>query len=360
VTGRRVRAVVVDDSTTARTLLVSLLGADPEVEVVGEAADGADALAVIRATRPSIVLMDIEMPGVDGFEATKAIMAEVPTPIVIVTSRHDPRDVAVSLQATRLGALTVLPKPPGPSAPGFEAEAARFLALIKALSEVHVVRRRGRARDESPPTERVGPGIGRDGPAIRIVGVGASTGGPAALFRFLGALPGDLTIPVVVVQHIAPGFVEGLVRWLNSGTPLHVRLARQGETLAPGHVYVAPDGTHLQVNGDGTAALDDGEPLGGFRPAASVLFSSLGRSFGPASAAVVLTGMGVDGLEGARELRTRGGLVLAQDEDTSTVFGMPRAVADAGLAHDVGPVEELAFKVAALAPILPNRRWERS
>lgn len=356
-TRRHIRAVVVDDSTTARTLLVAILRHDPDVEVVGEASDGADALAMVRATRPSVVLMDIEMPGVDGFEATKAIMAEVPTPIVIVTSRHDPRDVAVSLQATRFGALTVLPKPPGPGAPGFEAERERFLALVKALSEVHVVRRRHRRADAGPRADVAD--IGGDRPAIGIVGVGASTGGPAALFRFLGALPSDLAVPVVVVQHIAGGFVEGLVRWLNSETPLPVRLARHGEVLTAGHVYVAPDGTHLEVEPDGTAVLSDDPPVGGFRPAASVLFSSLARAFGPASAAVVLTGMGIDGLDGARELRASGGLVLAQDEDTSTVFGMPKAVADAGLAHGVAPVEELALKVASLAPTMSERRWDR-
>lgn len=355
-TRRRVRAVVVDDSTTARTLLVSLLGADPEVEVVGEASDGAAAIEVVRATRPSVVLMDIEMPGVDGFEATKAIMAEVPTPIVIVTARYDPRDVAVSLQATRLGALTVLPKPPGPSSPEFAAERERFLALVKALSEVHVVRRR--RRESRTDRGREVLDLRPKQPPLRIVGVGASTGGPAALFRFLGALPGDLAAPVVVVQHIADGFVHGLVRWLNTGTPLPVRLVSHGEVLVPRHVYVAPDGSHLVVGRDCVAVLDDGPPVGGFRPAVSVLFRSLGHAFGPASAAVVLTGMGMDGLEGARELRARGGLVLAQDEDTSTVFGMPKAVAEAGLAHEVGPVEDLALKVAALAPTTPGRRWD--
>ncbi|MPY94197.1 MAG: chemotaxis-specific protein-glutamate methyltransferase CheB [Acidimicrobiia bacterium] len=337
-----VKALVVDDSTTARALLVAILGADAEIEVVGEAADGADAVAKVFELRPSVVVMDIEMPRVDGFEATKRIMTEAPTPIVIVTARHDPRDVAVTLQATQMGALTVLPKPSGPLSRGFEREAEGFRSLVKALADVRVVRRRPTTR--RPPLP--GPGDGRDRP-IEAIGVGASTGGPAALFRFLGALPHGLDVPVLVVQHIATGFVAGLVRWLGTATPLAVVLAEDGASLVGGTVYVAPDGAHLEVTGRGRAALSPSPEIGGFRPSVSALFAALARAYGPRAAAVVLTGMGTDGLAGARQVRRRGGLVLAQDEETSTVFGMPKVVASAGLADLVGPVEDLAAELAS-------------
>ena len=349
--GSPVRAVVVEDSVTTRALLCEILrGGD--IEVVGEAADGNEAVALVRELRPSVVLMDIQMPGVDGFEATRRIMAETPTPIVIVTASYDPSDVAVSLQATRLGALTVQPKPSGPGAPTFEADAARLVALVRAMAAVKVIGRRVPRRAapeaEAPRAARLAP------PAdaaearwrTRVVGVGASTGGPAALYRFLARLPADLRAPVLVVQHIPDGFVGGLVRWLRGATRLDVRVAEAGAALVPASVYLAPHGRHLEVGTGDRVRLTERPPAGGFRPSVSVLFASLADHYGDAAAGVVLTGMGDDGLAGARRLRDQGGLVLAQDEASSVVFGMPRAVADAGLAHAVGTVEELARRVA--------------
>jgi two-component system chemotaxis response regulator CheB len=170
----------------------------------------------------------------------------------------------------------------------------------------------------------------------------ASTGGPAALYRLLQLLPVPLAVPVLVVQHIADGFARGLALWLGEATPLPVRLAVHGETLQPGTIYVAPDGRHLTASRVGQVALTDEPPSSGFRPSASVLLRSLAEAYGAAAVGVVLTGMGSDGLEGARALRAAGAPVLAQDADSSVVFGMPRAVAEAGLATSVGTVEHLA------------------
>ena len=333
---RPVRALVVDDSTTARALLVAMLERDDEIEVVGEAADGAAAVTMVATLRPSVVVMDIEMPGIDGFEATKRIMIDAPTPIVIVTAHHDPRDVAVTMQAMQMGALTVLPKPDGPE--DFERRATELASLVKALADVKVVRRRFAGPPEPP---RVSPGGN-----LEMIAVGASTGGPAALHRFLGALPTDLGAPVVVVQHIAGGFVPGLVRWLGGAARLPVMLAEDGARLEPGAVHIAPDGFHLEVTSTGRAALTTSPPVGGFRPSVSTLFTSVAKAFGRRAAAVVLTGMGSDGLDGTRAVRARHGLVLAQDERTSTVFGMPKVVIGAGLADVVGPVEDLAAALA--------------
>lgn len=340
-TGRPVRVIVAEDSSTSRALLVELLASDPDVEVVAEAADGERAIELTATLRPSIVVMDIDMPVLDGFEATKRIMAETPTPIVIVTSHHNPHDVELSLQAVRLGALNVLPKPVGPGSSSFEREADRFVAVVKALSDVKVVRRR---RPSTVPGDRLLPS-GR----LDVVGVAASTGGPAALYQLLAELPADIDVPILVVQHIAEGFLPGLVSWLGRGTPLPVTIARHDEVLRRGTVYVAPDGYHLEVGRDGKVMLTSAPPLGGFRPSATKLFESLAQHFGVGVVAVVLTGMGVDGLEGARAVRLAGGRVLAQDEDTSAVFGMPRAVVTAGLAHVVAPVEALAARITGFA-----------
>lgn len=336
---RPVRVVVADDSTTARRLLVSLCERDPDIRVVGEASDGAQAVELARRLRPSLLLMDVHMPVLDGLEATKEIMRDVPTPIIMVTSGTSQSDVEAGLSAVRFGALTVLPKPFGPGVAGYESAADRLVSMIKALADVKVIRRR---------TSPAGAGPALNRPVeLQIIAVAASTGGPPAICRLLQQLPADLPVPVVVVQHMVEGFLPGLVAWLRTEVPFHVAEARHGERLEPGAVYLAPDTQHLEIGRDLRARLTDAKPVAGFRPSATVLFTSLARSVGPAATAVVLTGMGCDGLDGARELRAAGGRVIAQDEASSVVYGMPHAVVQAGLAELSAPVERLADELIA-------------
>jgi two-component system chemotaxis response regulator CheB len=337
--GRPVRVVVADDSSTARRLLVELCERDPDIVVVGEASNGEQAVELTLRLGPSLVLMDVHMPVLNGIEATKEIMRERPTPIVMVTAVESTAGVEAGLSALRFGALTVLSKPGGPATDGYEVAAARLTSLVKALADVKVIRRRDRG--EVPPPRR--PTFT---PAV--LAVAASTGGPPAVSCFLQALPADLPVPIVVVQHIVEGFLPGLITWLRSEVPFHVTQAEHGQPLEPGTVYVAPDGHHLEVDRQVRAVLTDAAPVSGFRPSASVLFGSLARNLGPAGTAVVLTGMGQDGLEGARALRAAGGKVLAQDEPSSVVYGMPKAVADAGLAQVQGTVEDLAAEIAGM------------
>lgn len=334
----QVRVVVAEDSTTARELLVSICERDPGIAVVGQAVDGVQAVRLTRQLRPSLVLMDVHMPLLDGVEATKQIMREQPTPIIMVTADARATDVEAGLSAVRFGALSVLPKPTAAGTPQFEADAQRLVAMVKALADVKVIRRRVR---ESLPVAVPRPRT------RRLVAVAASTGGPPALCQFLQELPPTLTAPVVVVQHIVEGFLPGLVAWLSNEVPFRVTEVTHGQRLEPGTVYLAPDGRHLEVDAGLTAWLGSAPPVSGFRPSATVLFRSLARALGPAAVGVVLTGMGDDGLDGVRELKAAGGLVLAQDRQTSVVYGMPRVVAEAGLADVVGPVGLLAAEVSA-------------
>lgn len=339
---QRVRVVVAEDSVTARHLLVTLLSDDPAIEVVGQAANGLEALDLTRRLRPSVVVMDIRMPVMDGFEATKRIMIEAPTPVVIVTAAAN-AEVELGLRAVQLGALTLLPKPTAPGDPAFPAQAARLVSLVKAFSDIKVVRRRRDTDVTGPP----GRAAAADG-TVEIVAVAASTGGPAALYRLLERLPRTNATPFLVVQHISEGFTAGLVSWLSSGTPLPVKVAEHGESLAAGTIYVAAEQRHLEVTDQGTVALSNEPAVGGFRPSATVLFRSVAASYGPAAAVVVLTGMGRDGLDGVVAVREAGGRVLAQDEATSVVFGMPGVVVAEGLADVVGPVEVLADRLSGL------------
>lgn len=344
-----VRVLVAEDSSTARKLLVDLLDSDPAIEVVGEAANGAEAVDMAGRLRPSLVVMDIHMPVMDGFEATKRIMIDAPAPVVIVTGAANVRDVEMSLRAVQVGALAVLPKPPAPDAPDFDACARRLISLVKALSEVKVVRRR-HTLDARPVVPSAPPPPRPATNPVEVVAVAASTGGPAALYRLLGGIPRETSVPILVVQHIADGFAPGLVTWLGSGTPLPVKLAEQGEPLAGGVIYVAPDKVHLEVTAQRRASLTNGVHVGGFRPSATPLFRSVAKVYGPRAAGVILTGMGKDGLDGLAELHKMGGRVLAQDEATSVVFGMPGAVVAAGLADVVAPVDQLSAELSALVP----------
>ena len=341
-----IRVLVAEDSHTARELLVEILRSDPEVEVVGEAANGALAVEMTRKLRPSVVTMDIRMPKLDGFEATRQIMVEVPTPIVIVSGSLDVHEVEVSMHALKAGALTVLRKPQGPEAPDFDEQARRFLDTVKAMSQVKVVRRwPERTRPEPlPPIPAV-----RNGARPRVVAIAASTGGPAALARILSEMPGDFPLPVLVVQHIARGFVDGFATWLNTTASLRVKVAEDGEPLCARTVYVAPDDRHLGAMERSTITVCKDPPIEGFRPSATFLFESVARAFGTSAVAVILTGMGRDGVAGLRAIRETGGRVLAQDEESSVVFGMPGAAISEGLADATLPLGAMAYRLRELA-----------
>jgi two-component system chemotaxis response regulator CheB len=342
-----IRVLVVEDSPTARGLLVAILRSDPEIQVVGEAANGIEAVELTCELRPDVVTMDVRMPIMDGLEATKEIMATAPTPIVLITASLLIHDVDASMCALRAGALAVLPKPPGPESPGFDEAAQDLVAQVKAMSQVKVVRhwrRTGAAPREAAAASSRSPAPSR----ARVVAIATSTGGPAALHAVLADLPGDFPAPVLVVQHITAGFIAGLADWLTKGTDLHVKVAVDCEPLAAHTVYLAPDDHHLGVAANRTVALSRAPAVGGFRPSGTVLFESVAAAYGAAAVAVILTGMGEDGVAGLRAVRKAGGRVLAQDENTSVIFGMPGAAVAAGLADHVLPLERMAAHLVEL------------
>lgn len=339
-----IRALVAEDSPTARRLLVSLLESDGDVSVVGEAATGLEAVALAARLRPEVITMDLHMPELDGIEATRQIMVQAPAPIVIVSSSLADEEIAVSMRALEAGALSAIDKPVGPGTPGFEELRARFLETVKAMAAVKVVRRwsPGQLR---PPARLLAPVVH----GIEVVGIAASTGGPGALHRLLASIPRPFPAPILVVQHMATGFMHGLAAWLRSVTAHEVVLARSGERLLPGVVYVGPDGHHLTLADRDVVSLSSAPPIDGFRPSATPLFESIGRLYGRTAVGIILTGMGEDGVQGLRTLYSAGGRVIAQDEDSSVVFGMPAAAIRQKIASEILPLDEIGPRLAVLA-----------
>lgn len=348
-----IRVLVAEDSATCLSLLTEIIESDPRLVLVATANHGAEAVRKTKELRPDVVVMDIHMPIMDGFEATSLIMNESPTPIVIVSGSIDVKQVAVSMRALGLGALALLPKPSLVGDVDFDEMARQFTSSIHAMAGVRVVRRWNHV--SQPPAPAPAPVARPHLPAfappvssITVVAIAASTGGPNALFRIFSELPADFAAPILVVQHISHGFVEGLASWLNTASKLRVRVAVAGEHMDPGNVYLAPDGLHLGVHDRHALEISHAAPIMGFRPSATHLFASVARSHGKHALGVVLTGMGDDGIAGLRVLHATGAHVIVQDEETSVVFGMPGAAVAAGVVDATLPLDAIAARLIRL------------
>jgi two-component system chemotaxis response regulator CheB len=350
--GSKIRVLVVEDSPTARALLVALLRASTDFEIVGEAENGAEAIEKAISLSPDLIIMDVHMPILDGLDATKEIMREAPAPILMVSASASSSDVAMGLSATQAGALMILEKPHNPSDPQFKNEAAQFVAMARAMAGVKVVRRWSLPGIGGGVSRRLTP-VPAANQSAKLVAIGTSTGGPAALHRILIDLPRDFPVPIVVVQHMARGFIDGLAKWLGANVSLKVTTAEQHQQLKPGTVYLAPDDEHLGVTADNRVVLSHSGPVSGFRPSADYLFDACARAMGASLVAVVLTGMGADGADGLRTVKSRGGRVIAQDERTSVVFGMNQQAIERGLVDEVLPLDTIGYRLIELAEVRP-------
>lgn len=345
-----IKVLIVEDSAVVREFLTHILDADPELRVVGAAPNGEEAVKLVEQMRPDVVTMDINMPRMGGFEATRRIMETCPTPIVIVSGSWDPKEVATTFRAVEAGALAVIARPMGLRHPEHASTTTELVQTVKLMSEVKVVRRWPRLQRGGlvalPPAKA---GNGRTPEEIRLVAIGASTGGPIVVQTILSALPKDFPAPLLIVQHMAAGFIAGFVDWLarSSGFPVH--LAAEGESLLPGHAYVAPDGLHLLAGSGGRIRLSQDEPENGLRPAVSCLFRSVAEAYGSQAIGVLLTGMGKDGAQELKQMRDRGAVTIAQDKESSIVFGMPGEAVQLEAATWVLPPERIAPALSGIA-----------
>jgi len=337
-----IRTLIVEDSPVAQQLLSHILASDPRIQVVGIVDDGEKALAAVERLRPDVVTMDIHMPGLNGFETTRRIMEKNPVPIIIVSGSFSANHIEKGFHAMEAGALTMLRKPRGIGHPEHQSDARELIKTVVTMSEVKVIRRWPRHVQEGP----LGPApvvVARQvSPAIRLVAIGASTGGPAVLQRIFTALPKTFPVPIVVVQHMAAGFMESFVTWLNASTGFPSSIAAHGDLLATGHIYFAPEGLHMLVRRDNRIALSPDDPDNGLRPSVNRLFRSVAEVYGPNAVGVLLTGMGRDGADELWQMKERGAVTVVQDQESSIVFGMPGEAVKLGAAEFILAPDRIA------------------
>lgn len=336
---RKCQVLVVDDSPLCRQLIVDAITTDPDIEVVGQAGNGQEAIAKVAELKPHVVTMDVDMPVLDGLSACEQIMSENPTPILVLTA--DPRNQAPELthRALAAGALALQVKP----ALDAGVEAWNLAREVKLLSTVKVIRHlrgvkkpvTGTFTTTSPSSPGIEPVAMGAGSPVGLVVIASSTGGPQVVHKLVSDLPADFPAPVLVVQHINAAFADSLVGWLGTSAKLKVRAAKDGDLLTPGTVLIAPSGSHLTVPSRGRVAVLPGPARDGHLPSASMLLESAAKAYGKRAVGVILTGMGNDGVEGLAAIHAAGGKTIAQSQESSVVFGMPGAAIAKGVVTHV-------------------------
>ncbi len=316
--------------------LTDTIANEPTTELAGVGATGLQAIALTKRLHPEAILVSASVLGVNAFEATREIMTVAPTPVIVVfdADSTDAERQRVRKRALEAGALAAVP---------FSTNAFELIDLVRAMAGVKVVRRRPERQAHAP--RRPAPAH-PNRRSTTCVSIGASTGGPAALRGIFAAFPADLEAPVLVTQHISTGFSEGMVSWWNAAGPLRAKIAEHGEPLRNGTIYVAPDGGHLTIADDYAIAISHAPPSGGHRPSASVMFQSTAERFGARTLAVILSGMGRDGVTGLESVHEAGGTVYAQDEASCAVFGMPKAAIEAGVVDFILPLDAISRHIA--------------
>ena len=340
----KIRVLLVDDSVVVRGLLRSIFAKDDAFEVMGEAANGAEAVAWVRRERPGLITMDLEMPLMGGVEAIEEIMSFCPVPILVVT---DYASAQHAYAAVAHGAIDVVAKS-GLS----ERDGSVFLARARLVASIPVITHIKSLRRNLPKAKRTmapRPGGADLSPHDPVFGLASSTGGPQALCRVLSQLPADFNCPVLIAQHVVPGFAAGMAKWLASESGMPVKLAEDGEAIVAGQVYLSPSEFHLRVSSNHMIdflALREGDT---YRPSCNVLLKSMADVFGKRSVGIILTGMGSDGTKGLACIKAAGGTTLAQDESSSVIYGMNREAIASGAVQRVLPLDEIAAAMVQLA-----------
>jgi two-component system chemotaxis response regulator CheB len=339
-----IRILVVDDAVVARRVISDILAAEDDFEVVGTAPDGNLALRKIARLHPDVVTLDIDMPNLDGMQTLSAIRSDYPDIRVIMVSNHTRRGAAITVEALFSGASDYVTK----AARTSSAEEARTYIREQLVPKVRALAPAGGIAATAARAKAARPISRRRIPDIEVVVIGSSTGGPNALTAILEALPTDFPVPVLIVQHLPENFTTFLAKRLDSISALPVREATNRTPIEPGSVWIAPGNLHLETRSAGSGfqlVTNDGPLVNSCKPAADVLFRSVAKCYGPSVLAVVLTGMGQDGLDGCRDISAAGGQVIVQDRATSVVWGMPGQVAEAGLAESVLPISEIGAEI---------------
>lgn len=361
---KKIRVLVVDDSAFMCKVLQQIINSDPQLEVVGQARDGRDAVSLAESLRPDVITMDINMPHVDGLQATEQIMSQHPRPIVIVSSES--RDGAsTTLRALELGAIDFVPKPSTGVDLDMKNVGDELTRKLKMASKVRVVRTATLARPAFTPAavsasskaEKNSAPAFQNGGKFPMIAIAASTGGPAAVMRVVASLPKDLPAALFLVLHMPPAFTRQLTVQLAEISSMQIKEAETGEAVQPGVIYVCPGSHHLRISAIGKIALDAGARIDGYRPCADVALETMASYSRSLSVAVVLTGMGSDGAKGVQSVKAAGGYVIAQNEATSMIFGMPAEAIKTGAVDEVLGLEEISAaiekRVAKLSRLSP-------
>jgi two-component system chemotaxis response regulator CheB len=349
---KKITVLVAEDSPVVQLLLVHMLNADPDIEVIGTAADGQAAVEFVQKLRPDVILMDIHMPRLDGFEATRQIMETQPLPIVICSATMKNAELENTFRALEAGAVASVDKPVGIGHPNFDAMIGNVLKTIKEMS---IVRPARIVRSKTDLVVKTPVAARKPREAIRMVVIGASTGGPPVLHTILAGLPVSFSAPVLIVQHIAPGFVEGMIEWLRKATKREIHLAAHGDQPLPGHVYIAPDNAQMGLTPSGRILVSNDPPENGLRPAVSFLFRTAAAAYGAGVAAVLLTGMGRDGADELKVLKEIGAQTIVQDRESSVVHGMGAEAIRLNAATHIVPPEQIASLLSTFAKESPAK-----